>query len=491
MKKLFVGCILISLLSMKTVSAKEEVYYGEYGPFHDWSMQKVEESDTVQVEHEKRYRWYYDEIAYGDYTLLGEVTDTYPYQDKKQTKKGSWSEWSTLRPEEVEKRQIEEKKMYRFRKMKPIRYIYFYHAQGTDGRLSIPEIRIYAKGKIIRYQASCDTCSSNLIEGIQDGNTKDLENEMMEDSTLTLDLKQEYAIDDIRVEIYLYDEGEIDKKLTYAFTDAKEESPRFFVYNPFLVEFTSKTKDDIYHNEFAVSALQGKDPKWEKFQYSEEEVRMTVTTEVQYGIFYRYRDTYYRQYMKTRHETEEYTKEKPEKYQYKIKDSYQEWYRYRTRDKVVLSGEWIITRDDFSIDSLIREKTRDVTFETNLNLTKNGVYDIIFDLGFQKVKKKIVVDILKNDQKQYRKVQEEIELLEQDIEEVSKLTDSKEKEEMLKELKEKAIQLYKQKTELKDKLSFSNQKMGIDSRMWWYVLFILLIFLIFYLAYRKYSYEKR
>ena len=62
---------------------------------------------------------------------------------------------------------------------------------------------------------------------------------------------------------------------------------------------------------------------------------------------------------------------------------------------------------------------------------------------------------------------------------------------MLKELKEKAIQLYKQKTELKDKLSFSNQKMGIDSRMWWYVLFILLIFLIFYLAYRKYSYEKR
>lgn len=107
MKKLFVGCILISLLSMKTVSAKEEVYYGEYGPFHDWSMQKVEESDTVQVEHEKRYRWYYDEIAYGDYTLLGEVTDTYPYQDKKQTKKGSWSEWSTLRPEEVEKRQIE------------------------------------------------------------------------------------------------------------------------------------------------------------------------------------------------------------------------------------------------------------------------------------------------------------------------------------------------------------------------------------------------
>ncbi len=491
MKKLFIGCILVSLISMKTVSAKEEVYYGEYGPFHDWSMQKVEESDTVQVEHEKRYHWYYDEITYGDYTLLGEVTDDYPYQDMNQSKRGNWSEWSTLQPEEVEKRQIEEKKLYRFRKMKPIRYIYFYHAQGNNGRLSVPEIRIYVKGKEVRYQATCNTCSPGLIDGIQNGNTKDLGNEMMEDSTLILDLKHEYTIDDISVGIYLYDTGKIAKKLTYAFTDTIEKSPQFFVYNPFQAMFTSNANNDIYKIEFSSFSLQSGNPKWKDFQYSEEAVNATLTTEVRHGVFYRYRDTYYRQYMKTRYETEEYTKEKPEKYQHKKKDTYQDWYRYRTRDKVVLSGEWIITREDFSMDSLIREKTREVTFQTNLDLTRNGVYDIVFDLGFQKVKKKIVVDILKNDQKQYRKVQEEIKLLEQDIEEVGKLSDSKEKEEHLNELKEKALQLYKQREELKEKLSFPNKKIEVDSRMWWYLLFILFIFLILCLAYRKYSYEKR
>lgn len=479
------------LVSIKTVSAKEEVYYGEYGPYLDWSMQKVEESDTIQVEHEKRYRWYYDEITYGDYTLLGEVTDTYPYQDMDQSKKGNWSEWSTFLPEKVEKRQIEEKKLYRFRKMKPIRYIYFYHAKGTNGRLSIPEIRIYAKGKEINYQAICNTCSSNLIDGIKNGNTRDLGNEMMSDSILVLDLKHEYIIDDISVEIYLYDTGKIDKKLTYAFTDTKEATPNFFVYNAFQSMFTSDTEDDIYQVEFTSFSLQPKNPKWEDFQYSEEVVNPSVTTEVQHGVFYRYRDTYYRQYMKTRYETEEYTKEKPEKYQYRVKDDYQDWYRYRTRDKVVLSGEWIITRDDFSIDSLIREKTIDVTFQTNLDLTQNGVYDIVFDLGFRKVKKKIIVDILENDQKQYRKVQEEIKQLKLDIEEANELGEPKEKEKRMDELKKKAIQLYKKQAELKEKLSFPNKKIGVNSRFWWYLLFILLIFVIFYLAYRKYSYEKR
>ena len=75
MKKFLIGCILVSLFFLTTVSAKEEIYYGEYGPFHDWSMEQIGESDTVQVEYEKRYRWYYDEITYGDYTLLGDVTD--------------------------------------------------------------------------------------------------------------------------------------------------------------------------------------------------------------------------------------------------------------------------------------------------------------------------------------------------------------------------------------------------------------------------------
>ena len=491
MKKFLIGCILVSLFFLTTVSAKEEIYYGEYGPFHDWSMEQIGESDTVQVEYEKRYRWYYDEITYGDYTLLGDVTDEYPKQDLKQSKQGDWSDWSMQQPENMEKRQIEKEQLYRFRTMRPIRYIYFYDAEGSGGRLIIPEIRIYAKGQKVDYRATCDTCSSNLVDGIQDGNTKDLGNEMMESSTLILDLQKEYVIDDISVEIYLYDIGKSAKRLTYGFTDTTEVPTQFFVYNPFKAKFTSDTKDDICQIEFTSFSLQMGNPKWREFQYSKEAVNKTITMEVLYGIFYRYRDTYYRQYRKTRHETEAYTKEKPEQYQHKIKDDYQEWYRYRTRDKVVLSGDWIITEEDFSIDSFIKEKTREVKFQTDLDLSKNGVYDIVFDLGFKKVKKKIVVDILKNDQKQYQEVQEEIKLIERDIEKVSRLNDSKEREGRLSKLREQAIKLYEQRKELKDKLSFPNKKIGIDAKMWWYLLFILLIFLIFYLAYRKYRYEKR
>ena len=61
MKRKFVCFILVLFLGIGSVYAKEEVYYSPYSDYSPWQQKSVTASDTVLVQKERRYRFYYEE----------------------------------------------------------------------------------------------------------------------------------------------------------------------------------------------------------------------------------------------------------------------------------------------------------------------------------------------------------------------------------------------------------------------------------------------
>lgn len=100
-------CILFVLLFREDVFAK--TYYSDYSEFTEYSIERVESSDIVNVESKKIYNKYFD-VAEGGYYLMGENPSYYPYINVNIYKSTEFTEWSTVYPEDKYSRIIEHRK---------------------------------------------------------------------------------------------------------------------------------------------------------------------------------------------------------------------------------------------------------------------------------------------------------------------------------------------------------------------------------------------
>lgn len=103
--KILVGLFLILGLYTK-VDAK--VYYSEYSEYSDYSLEKVEGSELVDVEVERRNKWYLS-VAKGDYYKWGDNPVSLPYVNVNIYKVSDFSEWSEDYPEDDYGRIVERK----------------------------------------------------------------------------------------------------------------------------------------------------------------------------------------------------------------------------------------------------------------------------------------------------------------------------------------------------------------------------------------------
>lgn len=79
-------------------------------------------------------------------------------------------------------------------------------------------------------------------------------------------------------------------------------------------------------------------------------------------------------------------------------NDYKIFYKYRKREKVVISDNLKIDSYDFDLNCLVLESTiSDIKIEHNIEYSKNGIYTINFKFPFKTVKRKITVSIFEND----------------------------------------------------------------------------------------------
>jgi len=485
--------ILGCFLGIGSVSAKEEVFYGPYSDYSPWQQKSITASDTVAVQKERRYRFYYEEKKYGDYVLWKENSKEYPFLDMLDTKKGKWSAWQEKKPDKNENQEIEKKRLYQYQKVKQVRYVYIYGMKGSDGSLSIPEIKIYHKENPIAYTVLCEECTNGFVERLQDGNIYDIENKILNDRLFILDLEGYYNIEDIVLGFYFYDPNPGKKYITYSFMDQMVEHPNYLTENQISMGFQSKNETDIFNYDTFKYEYLIYSHAWDEVKYSKDEVLSDPMTKVKYGDFYRYRDIYYHSYQKNRYETEDYFKTAPELYHQKIEDDYQDWYRFKIRDKVTLSGNYIITQNSFQPNDLILNQTKDVQIEGNVDTTQNGVYSVIFDFGFQKIKRQIIVDILENTIREYRVLQKKEKEIKKEIQRIADegMSQNEDHEKKIDLLKQEQRRIWKQKKELEEKIVpkvESNFK--FPYQISYFVVFFLLLILLGYLGRRYYIYEK-
>ena len=104
--KFIIGLLLFFVFT--NVNAK--VYYSEYSDFSNYTNEKIESSELVDVERERRYKWY-KSIDEGNFYIIGENPSNYQSVNLKLFSKSTFSGWSLEIPQSKFGRTIESRRV--------------------------------------------------------------------------------------------------------------------------------------------------------------------------------------------------------------------------------------------------------------------------------------------------------------------------------------------------------------------------------------------
>lgn len=423
--------LFMILLLMETVKA--EVFYSNYGSFSEYAENYTQTSDLTITESERRYKIYKEQMVEGDYYIEGENPTYLPFISKDNFVETDYSSWDKIKPEEKANRDILEKTIYEYQEMKGIRYIQMYAIHGSNGGLRINEIEVYNGDEKIPLTFSCYNCTGdeNILNDESLLNSLFIKNDA---GWMTIDLNGYYNLDDISFKIYLYDEGSDVKTYGIKYTKEEDFASQMFAKGYYQNYFTSQSINDVYSFVTTINDYDIIFPEWEEPILSDEEVLETKTKKVEIYQMYSYRDLKYYYFNNERVYADGYYVEANEEYPFLDNNIYKDFYRFKTRDKIVISDNLKITSYDTKLSDFILESTvNDILINGEVDYTKNGFYDISFELPFQSVKKTVEVSILENDYN----------LLLQELQEKGKLLDEAilKNETMEKELEDYLLKL--------------------------------------------------
>lgn len=415
--------LFMILLLMETVKA--EVFYSNYGPFNEYTENFVETSDLTITESERRYKIYKEQIVEGNYYIEDENPTYLPFVSKDNFVETEYSTWDKIKPEEKSNRDILEKTIYEYQEMIGVRYIQMYAIHGSNGGLRIREIEVYNGDEKIDFTYACEECigSENVLNDGMLNEELFLNNDS---GWMTIDLNGYYALDNISFKTYLYDEGSDVKTYSIKYTKEEDFASQMFVKGYYKNYFTSKSFDDIYSFITTINDYDIIFPEWKEPVLSEEEVSETKTKKVDVYQMYSYRDLKYYYFNKEKVYADGYYLSSNEEYPFIDNNIYKDFYRFKIRERIVISDNLKITSYDTKLSDFILESTiPDILISGEVDYTKNGFYDISFELPFQSVQKKIEVSILEND---YNLLLKELEEKEKLLEEVIIENETAEKE---------------------------------------------------------------
>lgn len=389
-----------------SVSAKEvSTYYSDYGKWSEFSIESVSKTDLIEVEVERRYKWY-KVLTESEYLLYDEGIQKYENVDLNNYQYTDYSEWNLEEPSEEKDRIIESEERYAVKKAKPIKKIYIMGGKFTKEKVNLNEIEIYNKNKLVEFDYICGGCSEKYT----------LENE---NGILIIDLDDYYYFDDLNIVIRPINNSDI-KELSFLVTAPIENKDGEKIYYSFL--YKNNNEDKIEFNVKDVSIVNP--------QYEEEKIYKTLPTlsysdVVQKLNFYRYKDKLYYFYNNLTEYLNGYFKE----YEGCIKDDndYIDYFRYRSRDKLEISDYIEINKKDDQIDNYINS-TVQYQLHGDIYYDKNGIYEINVETYFMSENIPVLVNIV-NNEKDNNDLMDDYNQLKKDYEKIledyNKLKDAK------------------------------------------------------------------
>lgn len=403
MKKiLFFILVFFSAISI----ANAETIYSEYSDFSDWNKEKVDSSDLVNVEVDRRYKYYHEEKE-GDYYIEGQNISKYPLIDRNNTKEVT-GDWQDERGEVLPNQKVEEKTTYKYSKPAPIRYIVISNAYGSNENLRISEIVIYGNGSKVNYSVSCPQCSINFESYVKNQVVAENLSHVANGGTITIDLNDYYDYKKVKILFYIYDVGDRIKEYKISFKRELngEDYCTFSFYEDFQSELNRMylvqyNYENMSPGKITYQDVIESDTKLEN-DYEEVEIKK-----------YKITNLYYYYYLSNK----EYNDTETDYYNIKDETQYEDYYRSQTRDKVVLKDDIIINSYEDDLNNYIIDSSVDVTVEHNIDFHKNGTYIVKYITPFKTIEKEVTVDIMEN------KYNESIEELNKYKEDVNKLNE--------------------------------------------------------------------
>jgi len=378
MKKIILVVIFL-FVGMVKVGAKE-IYYSEYGNFSDYLLQPYQSSELVNVETERRYR-YYDEVKIGQYKTYLDDVSNFNFIDFNDMKNNDFSKWSDEKPKEQYKRIIETKTFYKVKRPKPVKNINFINT--LEGTIELNNIEVYYLNEKIDYESSIENGEEYRL------NFWD---------SLTLDLRDYYDLQKLIIKIGNVEFNGLDELLITAAIPSDDNS---YQINYFSVNLNNdNTKNIVLNADDWIKA--NPDYYEEEIVDNKENADLSIINEV---ILYRYQDPLFYFYNIEKRYVDGYFVDYPG--MIKDENDYQDYYRYQVRDKVEVSKEIVVDNYNQQLSDFINS-TVDYDIITNLDINKNGIYQVNYKTDFVDIKKEVRVNIKENDLKESRKEYEQL-----------------------------------------------------------------------------------
>lgn len=386
MKKILLFVFLFLFIG----DVKGEVYYSDYSNFSDYQEYYIEKSDTVDVENELRYKYYYNVKEIGPVDSIG-LDNGYEYCDGFSST--GFSEWNKEKPSEKTGRIIEEKVIYEYQDIEDMRYIIIDNVNGSYGSLRITELEVYSNGSLIDYDFECFGCWENFEEYINNGIWNENESYIDNGGSLTIDLKKNYPVSSIELVLYIFDLGFETKTYSIDFLSEKNA----IAGNSFSFEFSDYDWDNASKfNHSVYSNLKLYNPNY-KAPYQSDELVIDVTKKlIQTYKVYSFQDKTCEYYNINRVYLDGYYNEL-ENYLRDF-DQRKTFYRYRIRDKFEIDENIIINDYNDTLNNHYNS-TVPIIINGKIDYSKNGIYEIEFIAPFKTVTKNVSINIPSNYEK--------------------------------------------------------------------------------------------
>lgn len=274
------------------------VYALEYSPVPCENL-----NDTVNVE--RRYQ-FYQNMTRSFYFREGENTKEYPHINRENVKMTSFSPWSYEKPKPYTNRRIEERKVYMYKEINPIQYLYLFSLSGTDEKLIFMEIELYNNNQKIPFEIKCDTCSPDFSKKVTDGDNR-VGGYARKDSLIEIHFApQKYQ--NLNLYLSLHDEGSTVKKIEARATYERNVEDVYYDYAS-QHYFTHDGLDEIETVTIPINRMRKISPKFGEEKISLEPLSASEERKVEERVQYRYQDMLFKYVGSYRQYLEGYRKE--------------------------------------------------------------------------------------------------------------------------------------------------------------------------------------
>lgn len=248
------------------------------------------ENKSLEVNYFYKYKYYRNEEIF-KYFKKNQNTSDYKVLIENDIKYTDYSAWSFTK-EEKEDRIFEERDVYIYKKIKPIKYLYLDGFKGGNERLYISEIMLFDNGEEIPFEVECENCSKDFDKYIMNKDLYEDNSYVNSNSTLKIKLLNEKPFEDIEFHISLYDTTDIEKSFNIKVLQTNDINNRYSSASMYYY-FKNNSVYDIEDRYFRISDFVLENPIYDEI-ISLEELNDKDLIFKEMKKQYRYKDILYK-----------------------------------------------------------------------------------------------------------------------------------------------------------------------------------------------------